>query len=146
MRARIAWHAQEVTEGQLLRWIDYNAPVCGCGNPTAALSLIRDVITFLGTDYDERPNRNLIEELLPDDGARYLVLGWMDQAGLIEHGTSIDYPWLTDRGRDLYDGFTFARDLEELLESRDDLYEDFGNGYHELPPLDDALWGEGGEQ
>jgi hypothetical protein len=75
-------------------------PMCGCGDPRAALALVLRVLgglnspTRLGLHGDWTASTEL-----PDDAVRYLVLGALDHAELIDHGTSVDYPWLTDKGR-----------------------------------------------
>lgn len=45
-----------------------------------------------GTRYDT---------LYPETGTFYLLAGRLDSLGLIEHGTSIRYPWLTKDGERL---------------------------------------------
>ncbi|MGP3737958.1 hypothetical protein ACTWJ9_33145 (plasmid) [Streptomyces sp. GDS52] len=62
-----------------------------CGLPEDSYDLVRDLLTAFRTKTD-------IDTLLPDHGARYLVLGALDNAGLIEHSSIIDAAWLTRKG------------------------------------------------
>jgi hypothetical protein len=62
-----------------------------CGFPEDSYDLVRDLLTA-------SRNKANIQHLLPDSGARYLVLGVLDNAGLIEHGSIIDAAWLTRKG------------------------------------------------
>lgn len=62
-----------------------------CGFPEDSYDLVRDLLTAFRTKTD-------IATLLPDSGARYLVLGALNNAGLLEHGSIIDAAWLTRKG------------------------------------------------
>lgn len=62
-----------------------------CGLPETSFELIRELMTCFREKRD-------IGALLPDDGARYLVLSVLDHADLIEHGSIIDASWLTKKG------------------------------------------------
>ena len=62
-----------------------------CGFPEDAYTLIRDLLTAFR-------NKTGIDTLLPQPGARYLVLAALDDAGLIEHGSIIDAAWLSRKG------------------------------------------------
>lgn len=68
--------------------------ICGCGNPEEALALVRDLLV-LAPFYD---NPAAVEARIVDPGARHLVLSMLDNAGLIEHGSSIGGAWLTAKG------------------------------------------------
>jgi hypothetical protein len=62
-----------------------------CGFPEESYDLVRDLLTTFRS-------KTGIDTLLPHGGARYLVLGALDSAGLIEHGSIIDAAWLTRKG------------------------------------------------
>lgn len=68
---------------------------CGCGNPDDALRLVHGLLR--AAPFYE--NQSRVDELLPTSGIQMLVLGALDKAELIEHGSSIGGSWLTDRGR-----------------------------------------------
>ena len=62
-----------------------------CGLPETSFELIRDVLTAFR-------EKQSIDALLPNDGARYIVLGMLERVGLIEHGSIVDASWLTRKG------------------------------------------------
>lgn len=62
--------------------------------PETAARLVRDILNMCPL-YQHREE---FEKLLPNDGAQYLILGLLDEAGLIEHGGGIGGSWLTDKG------------------------------------------------
>ncbi|MFJ8657493.1 hypothetical protein ACIRNU_34785 [Streptomyces rochei] len=62
-----------------------------CGFPEKSYALVRELLTAFR-------NKTGIDNLLPNDGARYLILGLLDEADLIEHGSIIDAAWLTRKG------------------------------------------------
>ena len=84
---------------------------CGCGNPDAAMKLLRDVLRLLK---EQKWYSEDIKALLPSEGLNYLVLYMLDDKGFTEHGTSVNCSWLTDRGEEL------LRDLEWCLENEKD--------------------------
>lgn len=87
---------------------------CGCGNPEEGYRLVRQVL-LLCPLYDHRPE---FEELIPDTGVEMIVLGLLDNLGLIEHGGGIGGSWLTSKGeaalkalnREAHDGFESLAD------------------------------------
>ncbi|MFF7795582.1 hypothetical protein [Streptomyces sp. NPDC007991] len=70
-----------------------------CGFPEDSYDLVRDLLTAFRSKTDALA-------LLPDAGARYLVLAVLDRAGLIEHGSIIDTAWLTRKGEWYWHGLT----------------------------------------
>jgi hypothetical protein len=78
-------------------------PMCGCGDPQAALGRVLRVLDALLASDPARQHPWYKQLGLDDDAVRYLILGALDTAGLIDHGTSIDYPFLTDKGRRFLD-------------------------------------------
>jgi hypothetical protein len=89
----------EVTDNDLqhlykIIWGDL--PLCGCGNPEDGVRLVLELLLlapFHERTYDE------IAALIGTPGAYHLVLGALDSADLIEHGSSINGSWLTSKGR-----------------------------------------------
>jgi hypothetical protein len=71
---------------------------CGCGDPEAAYSLVRDILNLAPFYDDWKAVRDLFGEGPASEGAYYLVLYLIDGAGLIEHGGSIGGSWLTPKG------------------------------------------------
>lgn len=72
--------------------------LCGCGYPQAAYDLVRDLLGLIPFYEDE--HWKAAEALTGNiPGAHHIVLGAMERAGLIEHGSSQTGAWLTDKGR-----------------------------------------------
>lgn len=84
---------------------------CGCGDPDAAMELLRDVLRLLkGHEwYSEK-----MKALLPSEGLNYLVLYMLNNNGLTEHGTSVNCSWLTDKGEEI------LKDIEWCLANEGD--------------------------
>lgn len=68
--------------------------ICGCGQPTAGIQRLLDLLR-LHPLYEHQAE---LQQLLPDDGIRMLVLGQLDCADLTEHGATIEGAWLTEKG------------------------------------------------
>jgi hypothetical protein len=73
--------------------------LCGCGIPEAAYELVRDVLVLVADDEDRHGWAPLVKTLLGSPGAYHLIMSSLDEADLIDHGSSIDGAWLTDKGR-----------------------------------------------
>lgn len=92
--------------------------LCGCGDPERLILIARDACDALherseaairndsdGWDLHERRLIDLLEVPDYEQGlpqapwARDLVMNWLDQAGLLEHGSNIRGSWLTDKGK-----------------------------------------------
>lgn len=68
---------------------------CGCGMPEeASRALLR--LLRLHPLYE---NQDELQEWIPDDGVRYLLLYQLDRLELTEHGGSVGGAWLTDKGK-----------------------------------------------
>jgi hypothetical protein len=72
---------------------------CGCGDPSNAARVLRDILA-LHPLYEHRQE---LEQILPDEGLRYLMLYTLDHFDLTDHGSSIGGAWLTDKGRSVLD-------------------------------------------
>lgn len=71
--------------------------LCGCGNPEAAYDLVRDLLSLMPLYEDARwRTAEALTGNIP--GAHHIVLGAMERAELIEHGTSLHGAWLTPKG------------------------------------------------
>lgn len=80
-----------------------------CGLPEESYTLLRNLLTAFR-------NKEDITSLLPDEGARYIVLAALDQAELIEHGSIIDAAWLTRKGEWYWQAIT-RLDFDDVEES-----------------------------
>ena len=71
--------------------------LCGCGNPDTAYVLIRDLLGLAPLYEDSRWKE--AESLNGNNpGAHHIILGALDRAGLLEHGSSQHGAWLTPKG------------------------------------------------
>lgn len=103
--------------------------LCGCGNPEAAYDLVRDLLGLMPLYEDSR--WRVAESLTGSiPGAHHIVLGTMERAGLIEHGSSLHGAWLTLKGEWCLAAMRAAEfgDLDQ-------------QGYpHDGEPCTDACW------
>lgn len=70
--------------------------MCGCGLPDEAYNLVRDLLS-LAPLYEESRWR-LAETLTGGGAAGHIILSSLDRASLLEHGSSLNGAWLTDKG------------------------------------------------
>jgi hypothetical protein len=115
-----------LTAHQLNHFFMDELHLCGCGSPEAAACLVRDILRLCPL-YD---NRKGIEELLPNDGVQYLILGWLTDTDLLEHGGGIGGSWLTDKGK------TVLASLEEISKADAELETIFPDSTE--PPPDEC--------
>lgn len=107
-------------------------PMCGCGSPETAVALVHELLK-LAPFYDHTHAK--IADLIGTPGAYYLVLGSLDEAGLIEHGGMIDSSWLTDKGQWFLRALNAASDAETLIASVEEV------GFpHNGDPCTDRCW------
>lgn len=72
--------------------------LCGCGYPSAAYDLVRDLLGLIPFYKNERWKTS--ESLTGNiPGAHHIVLSTMQRAGLIDHGSSLTGSWLTEKGK-----------------------------------------------
>ena len=81
--------------------------LCGCGYVNATLDLFRKILAGASTN--------------PVQGYRdfdidYLAAVMLTGADLLDHGTSVSYPWITPKGARLLDAMT-RLDMDDVLES-----------------------------
>lgn len=98
-----------------LREFLYAKWFCGCGDPEAAAVALTTLLRL--HPLYESENRAQLDELVPNEGVRYLVLYGLDQAGLTEHGTVVDGAWLTPKGAEVLAALEEASgDLEAVFD------------------------------
>ena len=79
---------------------------CLCGRPEDVLTLIRDELTRLEK-----------KEWTSEPGASdYLLAYTIDRVGLSEHGGSLPYAWLTDKGHEIL-ALLESVDIETVMDS-----------------------------
>ncbi len=69
---------------------------CGCSELHTMVDVVKDLLDWCGV-YKRIPYSLLYNS----DGVYYLLVGRLDSLGLIEHGTSIRHPFLTEWGKKL---------------------------------------------
>lgn len=75
---------------------------CGCGSPEAADRTLLQILDLFALEGDARLGRTAaLDRLMPDRGVLMLVLYGVDRAGLTEHGSGVEFGWLTDHGREV---------------------------------------------
>lgn len=106
--------------------------LCGCGTPGLAFALIARILDW-ATDSTSatRPAE------LTDDAVAQLILSMFDHAGLMDHGMTMTYPWLTVKGRAVRALLGRVTDWDAL-----DVALSNGNaGFpHDPDPCTDACW------
>lgn len=70
---------------------------CGCGSSEEFGKAAVSLLEFFATDILERKG-----SIYENDGFRELLAHWFDSKDLIEHGSSINGSWLTDKGKQIY--------------------------------------------
>lgn len=71
-----------------------NFGACGCSELETMINVVRDLLSW-ATSTKERKS---YDTLFDNPGVFYLLAGRLDSLELIEHGTSIRHPWITDKG------------------------------------------------
>lgn len=84
---------------------------CGCGDPEAACATLLRILRL----HPAYEHRDELAALIPDEGARLLLLYRLDRDGLTEHGGSIGGAWLTDKGTAVRDAL--AREESDGFEA-----------------------------
>lgn len=110
------WTPPTSTEEHLYKLL-WDLPGCGCGNPEDGWDLVWRVVKYFRDskahsdaqfakhdnmfaalrDWADFPQK--LEDILPDQGARQIIVGAIDAAGLIDHGSSFYSSWPTDKGK-----------------------------------------------
>lgn len=85
------------TTAQHLAMIASEIGGCGCGFRRQAVELSVAILKTLADDWDGRRDR--LMKLAGSPVICHLLLGVLDAAGLIEHGTSVTGSWPTAKGR-----------------------------------------------
>lgn len=103
---------------------EFNA--CGCSEIEEMLSEAKRFLTWASNDISTRPNYQTLYPGSP--GAFYLIAGIFDNAGMIEHGTSIRCAWIEEKGKKLLSAL-YRFTIEEIGEANGTAYDgcDYGN-------------------
>lgn len=101
-------------------WVFSELGFCGCGDPEAALDLLRSVLLAIRKRHDENDieeseaesqtrwsrNSDALEALIGMETApamAWTYLYFLDSKGLLEHGGNCSGSWLTERGEQILD-------------------------------------------
>jgi hypothetical protein len=105
--------------------------LCGCGNPEAAYDLVRDLLSL--APFCEDSHWKTAESLTGNiPGAHHIVMGALQRAGLVDHGSILSGSWLTPKGEWV---------LAAMRTAEFDEVDDDGIGYpHDGEPCTDACW------
>lgn len=104
-----------MTRQELRRFLDKF--FCGCGSPEAAsASLLRLLEQYSDENRDGEPAYKALPTWIPDEGIRYLVLYWLTELDLLEHGGGVMASWLTGKGQNVLEALRRekADDFEAL--------------------------------
>jgi hypothetical protein len=78
---------------------------CGCSELEPMIRVVRDSLEWAGALSMEWPPKPTVERAEYDTlyggdvGLFYIIIGILDHAGLINHGTSVRYPFLSEQGK-----------------------------------------------
>lgn len=85
----------------------YGLGFCGCGNPDTAYEALRDTLACFDagdiSDGDWKARCERVDAWFKErgEGYSYLLLYFIDAAGLLEHGGSVGGSWLTEEGKNV---------------------------------------------
>jgi len=101
---------QETQSPDFIKVPDFTKPVdiqaffynefgaCGCSDLASMINIVKDLLEWTSSDIMERQG---FEKLFDgNEGVFYLLAGRLDSLGFSEHGTSIRYAWLTEKGKE----------------------------------------------
>lgn len=77
-------------------WLAENLGLCGC---TETSEYCMTVLRFLEWAGADMTTRSSYSTLYKEVGIFYLIAGCIEDAGLIEHGSALRHPWLTEGGK-----------------------------------------------
>lgn len=124
--------AREAVLDHVFKLFSDDLNLCGCGSPEAACDLVRDLLA-LAPEYGASDE---VRRLLTSEAVYHLVLGQLDGAELIEHGTSLNYAWLTPKGIWYLAALRSVHDWSELEDQ-----EQFSIGFpHDGGACTDDCW------
>lgn len=128
------WTEDEITH--LYQVLSGDLQMCGCGRPWEAYALVSRILDWAADSTAEgaAPPTGLTAG---GEGASHIIMSALDGAGLMDHGTTMRYPWLTPKGRAVRVLLARVTDWQALDESLSN-----GNaGYPHYPDrCTDACW------
>lgn len=88
----------DLTENELSHlymWLYGNLPYCGCGWSDEVAELL---VVLLDDIANKAPWNTIKEHAHSGNAATQLIFGVLEEGGLISHGTTFTYSWVTKRG------------------------------------------------
>lgn len=79
----------------LYAWLQEGLPHCRCGSPDESDALVVGVLELIATG---RPHTEIAVLIGGPTATWQIVLGAIERAGLISHGSSCHACWITERG------------------------------------------------
>lgn len=79
---------------------------CGCGNPEEASRSLLRLMSLFADDAKGKPYQEFkaqLESLIPDIGIQNLMLYFLTELGLLEHGGGVFASWFTGKGDAVYE-------------------------------------------
>jgi len=93
-------------EAEIVNFLQDAFGLCGCSEFDEVKAVLLGFLRWAKIGPAE--GRRQFSSLYPQLGMFYIVAGILDEHGLIEHGTAIRHPWITESGKRL------LADLEEI--------------------------------
>ncbi|BBB01062.1 hypothetical protein RVR_8303 [Actinacidiphila reveromycinica] len=117
-----------------------DVPLCGCGDPQSARALVHQILSLAPLYENQRYKE--AEARCGTNGAYYVVMGLLTNAGLLEHGTVIGGSWLTDRGRWLLWAVDQLGGIDNIAHRLDEAGypHDWDREKHAMQECVDACW------
>lgn len=108
--------ASALTEDELSHlyaWLMEGLPHCRCGSPDESDALVIGVLNLIA---DQRPHAEIAALIGGPIATVQIILGAIEHAGLISHGSIINYCWITARGDWVRRAYSRVSGSEEELE------------------------------
>lgn len=97
----------------LYAWLQEGLPHCRCGSPDESDALVVGVLELIAND---RPHGEIAAFIGGPAATWQIVLGAIERAGLISHGTSCSTAWITERGDWVRQAYQRVADPDEELD------------------------------
>lgn len=111
---KIDWEfIEQHPKEEAIDWLCLALPLCGCGSGDD-FELILDVLRWsaVNSDDKERHREPYLQSGCYCSIAHEMAAKILNHVGLVEHGTGIGWPWITEDGKKLLakiDGFEAAK-------------------------------------
>jgi hypothetical protein len=88
---------------------------CGCYDMASMIEIVKKLMVWIDS---ENNYKSSCDTLFPHIGLYYLIMGTLEKALLVDHGSSARWPWLTLKGKALLEGLEEYTpvEIEDCLE------------------------------